>query len=262
MEISTRLSVGTGDNTLIVGFIVEGDVPKNVLIRGIGRSLKPFFGNGALDDPTLTLRNQQTGELLGTNDNWRTTQLGGVITADQAADIQASGSAPSEDAEPAILATLPKGAYTAEVKGVNGGTGFALAEIYDRDITSTARLANTSTRGLVETDDNIMISGLFVANQDSRVVVRALAQTLADFGVPNAMADPTLAIVDGNGVVLASNDNWKDTQEAELRATGLQPPKDTESAILRTLPPGSFTLQLRGKDRGTGNALIEVYVLK
>ena len=262
VQISTRLSVGTGDNTLTVGFIVEGNVPKKVLIRGIGTSLTPFFGDKALADPTLTLRNQATGELLGANDNWKTTQIGGVITSDQSAEIQATGSAPAEDAESAILATLAKGNYTAEVKGAGGGTGFALAEIFDRETISPARLANISTRGLVETDDNIMISGLFVANQDSRIVVRALGQTLADFGVPNAMVNPTLDIVDGNGVVLASNDDWKDTQEAELRATGLQPPKDTESAILRTLPPGSFTLQLRGKDRSVGNALLEAYVLK
>ena len=124
------------------------------------------------------------------------------------------------------------------------------------------RLANISTRGLVQVDDNIMISGLFIANQATQVVVRALGPTLADFGVAGAMVDPTLEIVNGDGTTLATNDNWKDTQEAAIMATNLQPPKAVESAILATLAPGRYTLQLRGKDRGTGAALLEAYVLK
>ena len=262
IEISTRLSVGTGDNTLIVGFIVDGDVPKKMLIRGIGTSLKPFFGDLALADPTLTLRNQATGELLGTNDDWKTTQIGGVITSDQSAEIQASGSAPSQDAESAILATLPKGQYTAEVKGAGGGTGFALAEIYDRETSSPAKLANLSTRGQVGVDDNIMISGLFLANQPTTIVVRALGPTLGDVGVPNAMVDPTLDIVNADGTTAASNDNWQDAANHNEIPASLQPAHPSESVILTTLAPGRYTVQLRGKDRSTGNALIEAYVLK
>ena len=262
VQISTRLSVGTGDNTLIVGFIVEGDVPKKVLIRGIGTSLQPFFGDKALADPVLTLRNQATGAFLGMSDNWRTTQIGGIITTDQAAAIEASGSAPTRDAESAILATLSKGQYTAEVKGAAGGTGFALAEIYDREISSPATLANLSTRGQVGVDDNIMISGLFVGNQPTRIVVRALGPTLGDVGVPGAMADPTLDIINGDGTTAASNDNWQDAANHNDIPLSLQPSHASESVILTTLLPGRYTVQLRGSGRTMGNALIEAYVLK
>lgn len=262
VQVSTRLSAGAGDNSLTVGFIIQGAGAKKVLIRGIGTSLKPFFGDRALIDPTLTLRNQQTGELLGTNNNWRTTQTGGVIAGDQSAEIQASGLAPTQDAESVIIATLPPGQYTAEVKGAGGGTGFALAEIYDRETTSGTFLANISTRGLVQTDDNIMISGLFVANQNTRIVFRALGPTLADVGVPGAMADPTLDLVDPNGTMVASNNNWQEAANANDLPAYLRPAHPSESVILASLTPNRYTVQLRGVNRTTGNALIESYVLK
>ena len=183
-NISTRLPVGTGDNLLIAGFIVTGPAgsTKKVLIRGIGPSSNV---PGLLADPTLELRDAG-GALLGRNDNWKTTQTGGIITADQVAEIQASGAAPTNDAESALIATLAPGNYTAQIRGANNTTGIGVAEAYDLSLTSAAKLANVSTRGFVQTGDNIMIGGFIVLNNSVRVVIRAIGPSLTAAGVTGA----------------------------------------------------------------------------
>ena len=94
-----------------------------------------------------------------------------------------------------------------------------------------------------------------------RVIVRALGPSLAESGVSSVLADPTLELYDPHGVLLASNNDWKDSQEAEIESLGLAPSKPTESVILTTLPLGGFTAIVRGKSNTTGNALVEVYSL-
>jgi hypothetical protein len=258
-NISTRLPVGTGDNILITGFIVTGPAgsTKRVIVRGIG----PSTGvPGALADPTLQLRDG-TGALIASNDNWRTTIIGGVITADQVADIQASGVAPTNNLESALIATLAPGNYTAQIRGVNNTTGIGVAEAYDLSLASAAKLANVSTRGFVQTGDNLMIGGFIIVTNPVRVVVRGIGPSLGMQGVPNPLADPTLELRGGNGALILANDNWRDTQAAEIMATGLQPTNDLESALVMTLQPGNYTAQLRGKNNGIGNGLVEVYAL-
>ncbi len=259
-NISTRLKVGTGNNVLIGGFIITGSAPKTVIIRAMGPSLTAFGVPGALSDPNLELHNQ-AGSTIATNDDWRTTQIAGIITANQRADIQASGLAPTQDVESAILATLSPGNYTAVVRGFGTATGVGLVEVFDLSPDTNGRLANISTRGFVDTADNVMIGGFIVggeAGSGGKVVVRGLGPSLAA-SVGNAMADPTLELHDSNGTVLASNNDWKDSQEVEIENAGLAPSKPLESAILTTLAPGSFTAILRGKDGSTGTGLIEVY---
>ncbi|MDQ6808570.1 MAG: hypothetical protein M3Z64_03980 [Verrucomicrobiota bacterium] len=261
-NISTRLPIGTGDNLLITGFIVTGPSgsAKKVLVRGIGTSLTQFFGDKALADPTLELRDS-AGGILARNDNWKTTQVGGVITADQVADIQATGAAPKEDAESALIATVPPGAYTAQVRGAGDTTGIGIAEAYDLNVTSPAKLGNVSTRGAVQTGDNLMIGGFIVVSNPLKVIVRAIGPSLTAFGVAGAMADPTLELRNGNGTLILANDNWKDTQEAEIRATGVQPGNELESAIVQTLQVGPYTALVRGKNDTPGVGLVEVYTL-
>lgn len=261
-NLATRLPIGTGDNLLITGFIVTGPggSTKKVLVRGIGSSLTSFFGDKALADPTLELRDG-TKALIASNDNWRTTQLGGLITADQTADIQATGSAPKSDAESALIVSLPPGAYTAQVRGVGDTVGIGLAEAYDLDVTSPAKLGNVSTRGAVQTGDNLMIGGFIVVSNPLKVIIRATGPSLTAFGVAGAMADPTLELRDGNGTLIMANDNWKDNQEAAITATGLQPSDQLESAILQTLQVGPYTALVRGKGDTPGVALVEVYTL-
>ncbi len=191
----------------------------------------------------------------------RTTQIGGIITADQVAEIQATGAAPTNDAESALIATLAPGNYTAQIRGFNNTTGIGLAEAYDLSLPSLARYANVSTRGFVQTGDNLMIGGFILVNNPVRVVIRGIGPSLTALGVPNALADPTLELRDVNGMLILANDNWRDTQEAEIIATTLQPTNDLESAMVMTLQPGNYTAQLRGSNDGIGNGLVEVYAL-
>ena len=161
-----------------------------------------------------------------------------------------------------MLVTLAPGSYTAVVRGFGTATGVGLVEIYDLSPAANGRLANISTRGFVENADNVMIGGFIIggdAGSGGKLVVRGLGPSLAAAGVTNPMADPTLELHDSNGAVLAFNNDWKDSQELDIEATGLAPSKPVESAILISLPPGNFTAILRGKDGTTGNGLIEFY---
>ena len=249
-NISTRAFVQTGDNVLIGGFIITGTQQKKVIVRAIGPSLSSFFPD-ALADPVLELRDS-SGALIRSNDNWRSTQE---------AEIIATGIPPSNDLESAIVATLPanSSAYTAIVRGVNNGSGVGLVEAYDLDPTADSKLANISTRGFVQTGDKVLIGGLIVLGQNPlRVIVRAIGPSLTGAG---ALVDPTLELHDINGALIASNDNWRSDQEAEIIATGIPPSHDLESAILRDLAPGNYTAIVRGANNATGVALVEVYGL-
>jgi hypothetical protein len=129
-NISTRSFVQTGDNVMIGGFIVQGTVPKRVIVRAIGPELSQYGVPDPLPNPTLELHNG-TGALIASNDNWQTTMIGGIITHDQFQEIRNSGHAPGDQRESAIIADLPAGNYTAIVRGVSNTTGVALVEVYD-----------------------------------------------------------------------------------------------------------------------------------
>jgi uncharacterized delta-60 repeat protein len=253
LNISTRADVGTGDNVLIGGFIITGTVPKTVILRAIGPSIPLGVMTAVLADPVLELH-RPDGTVV-TNDNWRDTQEQEIIDTNLP---------PTSDLESAIVATIDPSAYTVIVRGKDGGTGVALVEAYDLDGTALSQLANISTRGFVETDDNVMIGGFILSGSggdSGTVVVRGIGPTLSDVGVANALNDPTLELHDADGLVVASNDDWKDSQEAEMEASGLQPTYDRESAILASLSAGAYTAILRGKDSATGVGLVEVYNL-
>jgi hypothetical protein len=267
-NISTRLEVGTSDRVMIVGFIVQGSSPKTVLIRGIGPSLTHFGVPNVLANPQLELHNANS--LIARNDNWQTTQIGGIITSNQVAEIRNSGLAPSNALESALIATLPPGNYTAIVRGVNNTTGNGLAEVYDLSANSGSLLANLSTRGFVQTGDNVMIGGFIVVTQPTRVIIRAIGPSLTRLGVPTALANPQLELHNANSLI-ARNDNWQTTQiggiitsdqVAEIRSTGLAPSNPEESAIIATLQPGTYTAIVRGVNNTTGIALVEVYDLQ
>ncbi len=257
-NVSTRLLVGTGDDLLIAGFFITGPngSTKKMILRGTG----PSTGvPGALANPTLELHDSNT--TIASNDNWKTTVIGGIITSDQVAEIQASTLAPSNDAESALIGTLPPGGYTAQVRGANNTTGIGVAEGFDLSIGSGATLANVSTRGQVGTGNNLMIAGFFIVNNPLKVVVRGIGPSLANFGVPNPLANPTLELHDGNGATVLANDDWKTTQQTEIAATTLQPSNDAESALVITLQPGGYTAQLRGVNNGTGVGVVDVFAL-
>ena len=251
LNISTRLSVLAGDNAAIAGFIITGTSPKKVLVRGIGPSLASAHVVGFLTDPTLELRAGST--IVSSNDDWRNAQE---------AEIQATTIPPSDDRESAIVATLDPGAYTAILAGKNGGTGVGLVEIYDLDQQAQSKLANISTRGFVNSGDNVMIGGFVIggiSGGSSKMVVRAMGPSLTASGVADALQDPSLEIYDSDGAVIASNDNWQDTQATEITAAGLAPPDDRESVAVVTLPSGAYTTMVRGVNNTVGVGLVEAY---
>ena len=261
LNVSARLQVGVNDNVAIGGFIVGGSGTKQIMLRAIGPSLEEQGVGGPLADPSLELYDS-TGATIASNDNWQTTHLGGLITEDQVAAIQASTIAPSDPAESALIANLASGSYTAIVRGTNGGTGIGLAEVYDLDQSSPALVLNLSTRGFVQSGPNVMIGGFIVGGtQASSIVTRALGPSLTQAGVSNALADPVLELHDANGALIGFNDNWADTQQSVIEALGLSPGNPLEAAIESTLAPGGYTAVVFGKDGGTGIGLVEVYKL-
>jgi glucose/arabinose dehydrogenase len=256
MNISSRARVGTGDNAAIAGFIVSGTGPKNLLARAIGPSLQQPNVNGPLADPTLDIY-AADGTLLAHNENWRDTQQ---------QQIQNTGLAPTSDLESAVIGPLSPGSYTAVVRGKNNGTGVGLVEIYDLDAAAASRLANISTRAFVGTSSDVLIGGFILGGGKigaAKLIVRAIGPSLAQRGIANALLDPTLELHDGNGTLLVANDNWQENtdQAAQLRASGIAPTNDLESAIATSLAPGAYTAIVAGKNASTGTAVVEIYNL-
>jgi hypothetical protein len=247
-NISSRSVVQTGDNVMIGGFIITGTVPKKVMLRAIGPSLSV---PGKLSDPILDLYNS-ANQLIVTSDDW--------YTASNVQEIVESTIPPSSFFESAIVASLVPGPYTAVVRGYQNATGVGVVEVYDLDRTATSKLANISTRAAVQTGDNVLVGGFIVLGPASLpVIVRAIGPSLS---VPNHMLDPFLELHDGNGATLATNDNWRSTQEAAIIQTGVAPTNNAEAAILMTLAPGAYTAILRGVNSTTGVAVVEAYGLQ
>ncbi len=255
-NFSARVIAGSGASAPISGFIVSGDA-KTVVLRGLGPTLgqSPLNVAGVLADPTLQLFDSG-GHPFWFNDNWKDTQQ---------AQVQSTGLAPPNNLESAILQILQPGSYTAALSGKNGTTGVGLVEVYDVSQGVNAEITNLSTRGFVGTNQSVLIGGFMTSggNGSTTVVVRGLGPTLAQppFGVSGALADPVVTLVDGNGNVVQTNDNWKNTQQAAISATGKAPPNDLEAAILVTVPAGNYTAILSGNGGGTGIGLLEVYKL-
>ena len=255
INLSTRMRVQTGDNVAIGGFIITGTAPKHVLLRAVGPTLVQSGITNALPDPVMELHGPGAFATI-TNDNWRDDPA-------QEAAIIATGIAPANNLEAAIDATLNPGAYTAIVRSTNNNTGVGLVEVYDFSQAVTAKLGNISTRALVRTGSDIVIAGFILGSHSDadRIVVRGIGPSLTAAGVPNALANPMLELRDGNGALLASNNDWQDNpaQAAELTAAGLAPTNNLESGIATTLPAGSYTALLSGVNNGTGVGLVEVY---
>lgn len=253
LNLSTRLKVGTADNVLIGGFIITGSDSQQVVLRGLGPSLSD---NGVpldevLSNPEIELHDS-TGALIASNDNW--------AQSPDAKTISALGLAPTNALESALLAELAPGSYTTILSGVNGGIGIGLVELYATG-SAPANPVNISTRGLVETGDDVLIGGFIVGGTQTRqIVLRAIGPSLIGQGIPNPLLDPTLELHDSNGVLIESNDDWKENQ-AEVEATGLAPTDDRESALVLDLNPGNYTAVVQGANSLTGVALVEAYDL-
>lgn len=252
------MRVLTGSDVLIGGFILTGPDSKTVLIRAIGPSLGSAMP-GALTDTMLEVYDS-AGTLVAMNDDWKSTQQ---------ESIRDTTMAPADDRESAVVANFPAGgaAYTAVLRGKNDSTGIGIIELYDLSAGTSTKLANISTRGLVDKGDNVMIGGFIVGGPDSgtaSVIVRAIGPSLEQVGVAGVLADPTLELRDSEGTVLFSNNDWQDdpSQATILSTAGLTPNNPRESAIAAALPPGAYTAIVRGQNETSGVALVEFYALE
>lgn len=256
VNLSTRMRVLTGDKVGIGGFIVTGTVPKRVLVRALGPSLAQLGLSNILADPTITL-NGPAGFAPIVNDNWGSSQR---------AEIEASGLAPGNELESAIVATLAPGNYTAVLSGTNGGVGTGILEIYDLDFAADSKLGNISTRAFVGTGDDIVIAGFTVGNASNtdNLIIRGLGPSLAASSLGGVLNDPKLEVRNANGATLAANGDWiQSPQASEISGAGLAPGFSTEAAVSIVLGPGAYTALLSGTptpfSNPTGVGLIEVY---
>ncbi|MEY2586095.1 MAG: hypothetical protein QOD80_2121 [Verrucomicrobiota bacterium] len=268
---STRLPI-TSQDPLIEGFTVSGPAgsTKKIIVRAIGPSLTPFGVTDALPNPTLEVHDSNNNNaIVARNDNWQTTQTGGIITADQSAEINASAFKPGNSLESAIIANLAPSAYTAVVAGAPGSNpaGTAVVDAFDMSPASSAKLVNIATRGLVKPGNGLMTAGFITQNGPVKIVVLGTGPSLTPFGIPNALPDTTLQLRDQNGTVVIENDDWKvrssdgSSQQGEIEATGLAPSNNLEAALVITIQPGQYTAQLRGKPESTGTGVVQVYFL-
>jgi Matrixin len=258
VNISTRALIGTGEDVLIGGFIIQGSAPATVILRAIGYSLTAVGLTNAISDPIITVYNS-AGAVVATNDDW--------FTSANAETISSFHLDPPNSLESALFLTLNPGSYTAIVQGFSDGispaaTGVGLFELYDLHTTS-GRAGNLSTRGQVQGGDNVMIGGFIIGgSQSKQVVVRAIGPSLSSAGIANPLADPFLELHDANGNIIQSNDDWQSGPDAQTIASkGLAPTNAKESALLATLNPGSFTAIVRGVNGAIGLALVELYDL-
>lgn len=248
LNVSTRAQVETGSGVMIGGFIVTGANAKRVVMRALGPSLANEGVSGALSNPVLQLFDSR-GVLIETNDNWSLPSVPANLM-------------PPNPNESLLTAILPAGNYTAILSGVNGGLGVGLFELYDV-APSDSRVSNISTRGVVGAGGDVLIGGFIVGGTDStELLARALGPSLTSLGVTGALPDPVLELHDGNGALLASNDNWRSSQEQQISATTLEPSDDREAAILVALAPGNYTAIISGAGGSTGVGLVEVYDLE
>jgi hypothetical protein len=257
LNISTRMRTELGDKAMIGGFIITGNASKSVVLRGLGPSLSSFGLSDLLLDPELELRGPNNN-LIFKNKNWKD---------DQRSQIEGTNFEPKDDRESVIVITLNAGAYTALLTGKDGTEGIGLVEIYDTNPAAASELGNISTRGMVRTDDKVMIGGFTLGgpNNATRIAVRGRGPSLSQFNLSPLLANPVLELRNENGTIMVVNDDWQSdpVSAANLTANGLGLSDPKESGIFISLtPPGQFTAILSGKDGGIGIGLVEIYNLK
>jgi hypothetical protein len=258
-NLSTRALIGTGQNVLIGGFVIQGSRPATFVVRAIGYSLRALGITTPISDPTITIFNSNH-QMVATNDDW--------FNSSSAQTIASFHLDPSNSIESALYVTLNPGSYTAVVQGFSNATqaassGIGLVELYDLHL-SASRAGNISSRGQVQSGQNVLIAGFIIGGtQSKQVVVRAIGPSLAKSGIAGPLADPTLELRNVNGVLLQSNNNWQQNNPnaQTISSRGLAPTEPRESALLATLNPGSYTAIVRGVANDTGTALAEVYDL-
>jgi hypothetical protein len=250
-NLSVRAAMSAAQ-TLIVGFSVSGG-SRTVLMRAVGPTLASFGLDGTMADPRLELYNGST--MVAENEDWgSSTALSTAFASVGAFPLVAN----SRDA--AMLQSVD-GTRSVQVRGT--GPGVALVELYDTGTGNTPRLVNVSTRNQVGTGDNILIFGFFVDGTGAKnLLIRAVGPRLADLGVTGVLADPRFEVFrSGSTTAVASNDNWDASLAATFTAVGAfgLTAGSRDAALVTSLTPGSYTVQVSGVNNGTGEALVEIY---
>ena len=254
------LPCGVMTATLLLFASVNQKLPSGACVMSKGavppRIGKVRVGICAITEPpdkaTSSLLNAR-GRTLDANDNW--------MDNPDADRIVAVGLQPTDPLESAMIDPLRHGTYTFVEQGTHRVQGVALPEIYDLS-DGGLQLSAVGTRGLVSTEDNVMISGFIIADSSPiSLLIRALGPSLADAGLHRVLPDPLLELHDGDGNLIFSNDNWRDTQEAEIEATGLAPTNDLESAMVVDLFPGKYAAVFSGVGGTTGLGFLQIYSL-
>lgn len=288
LDLSTRAQVQTGQNAVFAGFFISGsEASKSVLVRGIGPALTSLGTPGALAQPTLGVYDSSSA-LIASNTGWGNAAVPGTSAVKAsfrlatAADLSSVGAFPltANSADCALVLTLPPGSYTAQVSGVGGATGVALAEVYDLSTSSPQTLANISARCFVGTGSNVAISGVVISgSQSTRLLLRGVGPALASFGLSGTVAQPSIALLDAGGTLIAGDSGWGNPLVAGTSkvaasyrlATGADmasagafalTPGSADSALVVTLPPGTYTVELSGAGGTTGTGLAEIYSLQ
>lgn len=275
-NVATRGVAGSGANSMIVGFVITGAKPKQVLLRAVGPGLAAFGVPGTLADPILTLKTS-AGVDVATNNNWEQGTVAAATVSATAARVGAFA-LPADSKDAVIIATLPPGGYTALVSSPDTSTGVVILEAYDADspLDPAVKFANLSSRGFVGTGGDIIIAGFVVSGPGPKTyLIRAIGPTLlgAPFNLTGSLTDPYLKIY-RDGVLIRENDDWDSpaAAQATLRSTatqvgafalretrGTSPATGLDAVLLVTLPPGGYSAQMSGLDGLTGIGLIEVY---
>jgi hypothetical protein len=261
VNISTRALVGTDANALIAGVVVADTSAKRYLSRAVGPGLAAFGAAGTVSDPQLSIFASNGVELFR-NNGWET----GRDAARIPTYSKQVGAFPlltgSQDS--ALADELAAGSYTIQVTTPTNQSGIGLAELYELD--SNGRTVNLSTRARVRTGDGVLIGGFVVQGPAyKRMLIRAVGPTLSAFGVPGALADPILTVYSGQQVV-AQNDRWETGENVTAVAAATKSAgafalagNSEDAAMLITLPPGAYTVEVKGKQDTEGVALLEIY---
>jgi len=241
--------------------VIQGSGTETLLIRGDGPSLTQYGVSGVLAQPSLSVYSGQT--VIASNTGWGTNPNPSQI-ASVAAQV---GAFPflSGSADCAVIVSLPAGAYTVEISGVNNTTGVALAEVYEVSSSGT-RLVNISTRAQVGTGGNIEIAGFVISGSGTeQLLVRGDGPSLTQYGVSGVLAQPSLSVFSGQ-TVIASNTGWgTNANPAQIASVATDvgafalPSNSADSAVVASLTAGAYTAEVSGVNNTTGVALVEVY---
>ena len=248
-NLSVRSTLAAGQ-TLVVGLTAAGK-PHPVLVRAVGPTLSAFGLTDALPDPAFSLF--KDGASIDANDNW-----GGTAALSDAFVSVGAFALPASSLDAALVRTI-EGGNTVQVIGQTGGT--VLVEAYEMAASPDARLINVSARNRVGRGSEALVAGFTISGEAGKtVVIRGIGPTLAAFGVGGVLADPKLELYAGASKI-GENDSWDAAHAATFANVGAfaLPAGSKDAALVVTLAPGSYTVQLSGSDGGTGEGMIEVY---